>query len=510
MVACEKKSVFLHFEKKRKSRPMKRLTCWLIALLCTVNIVVAQKNITIKGTMVNGAGKIIELYNYSDKISCYEVLLDKQIVGEDQTFSLECYARYPMLVFLQIENYSQSFYVEPGREYNIYIPRFDWNIDEAKNVFLDPVVLPLEFLNLPANDINALIDKFDATVAQYIDDNRVHFDYRYRPQRQYFDSLVNVVNQQCPDVEGCDFYNRYKVYTLAQLKLNLKFDTRKHIYDQYIKGKPVLVYDENYMSLFVTLYANAISKGTHDITIHQLANWVYNLDLDTYIDSIGTDPLLRHEQVRELAALLALKESYHNFRYYDSKMVIKMIERIGQRTKFSGHQQIAENIVAGFQQTTAGSEVKPFLLPNVDKELVSLDSFKGKWVYLSFVRVGDPASQGEIETIAHFKDTIYAHNSNVAFVTIDCDREFQKMYHFLKNTKKGERYNWTWLHFNNNFDLLNNFRVVTYPTFVLINPEGKLQYDITPSPSSGFLLSPPWQQRQQSQRQDDDNPLFRR
>ena len=77
------------------------------------------------------------------------------------------------------------------------------------------------------------------------------------------------------------------------------------------------------MALFTALYANCISKGTKDIPVYRLAQWVYNLDLDTYIDSIGIDPLLRHEQVRELAALQALHESYYNFKYYDPSMVVK-------------------------------------------------------------------------------------------------------------------------------------------------------------------------------------------
>lgn len=487
---------------------MKRILLSILVLMSFVNVVDAQKNITIKGTTVNGSGKTIQLYKYSDKISCYEVKLDEQTIQSDQSFTLQCYANYPTLVFVQIDNYSQSFYVEPGRDYNIYIPRFDWNIDEAKNVYLDPVALPIEFLNLPKTDINALIDKFDRTVSEYIESHKVYFDYRYRPQKRYFDSLVVYVNKQCPDVEGCDFFNRYKVYQLAEMKLNMKFDTRRNIYNKYIQGHPVLVYDENYMSLFVALYANAISKGTKDISIHRLAHWVYNMDLSTFIDSLGVDPLLRHEQVRELAALLALKEAYHNFHYYDSESVVKMIERIGLRTKFAEHKPIVKNLVDGFQRTVAGSEVKSFSLPNVNKELVSLDSFNGKWIYLSFVRVGDPNSRSEIETMAHFKDQIYSRNDNVEFVTIVCDREFQKMYHFLKNSKHGDKYNWTWLHFNNNYELLNNFRVVSYPTFILINPEGKLHYDITPRPGSGFLVSPPWQQNQR-QVTTPTIPLFR-
>lgn len=486
---------------------MKRAVALVIACLCLLNVAVAQKNITIKCTSENAVGKTVELYQYSDKISCFEVLVDKVVIDENQQFELQCYANYPMLVFLQIDNYTQSFYVEPAREYRIKIPTFDWSRDEKEVGFSNEMALPVEFLNLPANDINILTNRFDAAVARYLEEHRAMFDYRYRPQKRYFDSLEVYVNKQCPDVEGCTFFNRYKVYQLAELKLNMKFDTRRNIFRHYIQGQPVLVNDENYMSLFVALYSNAISKGTKDISVYRLAHWVYNMDLNTFIDSIGVDPLLRHEQVRELAALLALKEAYYNFRYYDSESVVKMVERIAERTKFNEHKPIARNLVEMFHRSEGDGEVPNYVLPTVDKENFDLESLRGKWVYMAFVRVGDPVSKSELETMAHFKEQVYQSNDSVAFVTIDCDREFQKMYHFLKNSKHGDRFDWTWLHFNGNYDLLNQFRVVSYPTFVLINPNGEQQYDITPAPSSGFFLNTPWSRH--TPQSDDSNPLFR-
>lgn len=475
-----------------KSTFMKRILSLTITLLCLCNIVVAQKNITISGTIKDGEGKVVELYRYSDKISCYEVLEDSVTVGEDLRFELQTYANYPMLVFLQVENYSQSFYVEPGRTYKVHIGDFDWNVDETKNVFLDPVALPLEFVNLPEDDINILIDRFDRAVDQYVLAHRGVFDQRFRPQPKYFDSLVLEMNRVCPDVEDCDFFNRYKRYTLAKMKMDMRIVSRTKIFNEYIKDQPVICHDENYMSLFAALYSNSISKGSKHWSIHRLAHWVYNLDLDTYIDSLGADPLLRHEQVRELAALQALKESYYNYQYYDADMVVKMVEQIGRRTKFNEHKPIAENILKGFKRVQQGSDVGSFTLPDIEKNLVSLDSFQHKWVYIAFVRVGDPNCIGELETMAHFLDTVYRATDSIDFLTIVCDREYQKMFHFLKNSKHDDHYNWTWLHFDGNYDLLRHFGVCVYPSFALVTPDGRLYSEVTPAPSTGFLLTGPW------------------
>ena len=478
---------------------------FIILLAFAGSMLQAQTNITIRGEVVDGAGKEVYLYRYTDMLTRTEMEVDHTTVGSNRVFELHAFANYPTMMVLQIENYSQSFFVEPGREYEVYVPRFDWNIDEKKNIFLSPEVLPLEFVNMPADELNGLISNFEAVVADYIDNHRVYFDGRFRPQKRYFDSLEIEVRKKAPDTRN-EFYNRYKRYQLASMKYSFHFDTRRNMANRFVKGQPILYYDDNYMSFFFTLFANSVSKGTTKIPVWRMGQWVNDLKLDLYLDSIGTDTLLHNEQVRELVALEALQESYYLNRYYESDKVLQMIDLLGSRTKFPEHKTLARQLAASLRQQEQGVEMPSFTLPDVDKNMVSLDSMKGKWVYITFVRVGDKNCISELETMAHFKDSVYSRNKNVEFVTICCDREFQTMYNFLKNSKRGRKYNWTWLHFNGNYRLLERYQVVSYPHFILINPDGQLQYTITPAPATGFLMHGPWQTKQEQE----ERPFFLR
>lgn len=477
----------------------------LLLALMPCSLLSAQTNITIRGEVENGVGKRVELFRYSDMLTLTEEFVDSAVVEENHNFELKAYVNYPTMVFLQIENYSQSFFVEPGRDYEVYIPTFDWNIDEQKNIFLDPEVLPLEFVNLPENELNGLITNFEALVAQYIAEHRVYFDPRFKPQKRYFDSLEVIISKRAPDGSN-EFFNRYKRYRLAEMKYEMHFDTRRHLAAQYIKDQPILYYDDNYMTFFTALFSNSVSKGMAKVPVWRLADWVNDLQVNRYLDSLGTDSLLHNERVRELVALEALQESYYQQRYYDPDKVVQMIGMIGESSKFSEHKVLAQRIVSNFKAHEQGADVPSFVLPDVDRHPVSLDSLKGKWVYISFVRVGDPNCISELETMSHFKDSTYAKSDSVEFVTICCDREFQKMYNFLKNSKRGSKYNWTWLHFDNDFRLLEHFQVVSYPHFLLINPEGQQQYAVTPAPASGFLLKAPWLPKAD----DDAKPFFLR
>ena len=487
---------------------MKRLGIAIVMSLLAA-AAAGQTNVYICGTSAGAVGKTVGLYCYSDMLTCGEVLLDEARIDTGGAFRLGCYVNYPRLVFIQVERYSQAFYVEAGRRYEVYIPEFDWDVDERQNVYLSPVALPLEFIGVADDELNLRISRFDDAVDSFVSANRVWFDARFHPQRRWFDTLVAELRRRGVRVEsgergvgsgerreesGGDFVDSYVDYSLAGMRLALGFESRGRLAARYIEDRPIRYWDEAYMRFFFSLYADAISLGTRRVPQSRLVEWVERGDLDRYMDSVGLDPLLRNGQVRELAVLEALKESYYD-RSYSSGKVREMVARLGRQTRFSEHRELADRVLAMFDRGASGSDVPEFSLPDVDHRTVSLDDMRGKWVYLSFVRVGDPNSLAEIETMAHFRDSVYARNPDVVFVSVCCDREFEKMYHFLRTGRRGQRYNWTWLHFDGNYRLLERYGVVSYPTFLLINPEGRLHYTVTPPPASGILLHGPWERR---------------
>ncbi len=469
-----------------------KLFAVLSVLLFAAFGAVGQTNVEIAGRVEQGAGKRVLLGGYSDMLTQREVILDSAVVDADGSFEVRCYANYPRLVFVQMECYSQSFYIEPGRRYEVVVPEFDWDLNEKRNVYLDPVALPLLFQNIDSSDLNVRMMLYEEAVDSFVTANRERLDFRFHPDRRVFRQLAEMVNRRFVSGDSASvFLDRYVEYTMHEMALAMRMDSRQRLAMRYIVNEPIRYYDENYMRFFLAVYDHSISSGTKKLAQWKMAEWVDKGNLEGWLDSLGLDPLLQNEQVRELAALQALKEMYYD-KAYSREGVRLTTERLRDATKFADHRVLAESLLQSFAEQEGGEEVQSFTLPDVEHRRVSLDDFKGKWVYLSFVRVGDPNCIKELETMAHFRDTVYRTWPDVKFVTVACDREFQKMYHLLKNSKKGARYNWTWLHFDGDYRLLERLGVMSYPTFILLGPDGKQVYDYTPAPASGILLRGPW------------------
>ena len=467
-------------------------------LFASVN---AQVNVELRGSSANAAGKIIELVGYQDMLSGREVKLDQCRIDDTGGFLLRTFVNYPRLVFLQVENYSQAFYIQAGHTYNVYIPAFDWDIDETRNVFLDPVALPLEFMGVDSGELNMRIMLFDQLVDSFVLANQTRMDFKLRPDRRSVKELqqqVSALQSALTGRWGEDlFFDRYVTFQMAQMRLAMHLDSRKRLFRQFVDGNPILYHDENYMGFFFALFDHAVSGGTKKISQYRLTEWVESGDRERYFDSLGLDPMLDNEQVRELVMIQALKESYYDARY-DRPSVKRMLQGIARESKFEEHRKLAKAIMNSEYSDysdNSGNLESHFCLPNAEKETVCLDDFRGKWVYIAFVRVNDPNCLKEIETMAHFRDSLRVKNPDVELVGISCDREFQKMYHFLKNSRRGARCNWTWLHFDGNYDLLRRYGVVSYPFFLLLDPQGQPFYSYTPAPASGILLHGPWEKK---------------
>ena len=63
------------------------------------------------------------------------------------------------------------------------------------------------------------------------------------------------------------------------------------------------------------------------------------------------------------------------------------------------------------------------------------------------------------------------YKNKIQFISICADNDIDKMKKFLA---KNESYKWTFLHIGNDKNIIENYRVVTFPTYILIDGDLKI------------------------------------
>jgi peroxiredoxin len=199
--------------------------------------------------------------------------------------------------------------------------------------------------------------------------------------------------------------------------------------------------------------------------------------------------LLRNEVLRELVLLKTLDVLYSSANF-NKKAVLEVLRQFSVQSKFERHRQIASNLIETYNRFEKGMPAPEFKLLDTRDSIIKLSDYKGKIVYVNFFANWSKSCLVELELMKKLYDK---YKNQVAFVSISVDREFMKTFYLQRDHK----YEWEFLHFNNDYDLLENYSVFSYPSYVLIGKDGNIIQCPAPKPSDNIemtfesLLSPP-------------------
>ena len=151
--------------------------------------------------------------------------------------------------------------------------------------------------------------------------------------------------------------------------------------------------------------------------------------------------------------------------YFTKANIIKILNEIKSTSKYPEHRIIATNIIEKIttKKFGAGSKAPQFSLKDKTNQLIALSEFKGKPIYINFWTNWSIPSQKEMKImeVLHKK-----YKNKIHFISICADNDFEKMTTFLT---KNPSYNWNFLHLGNNKKILADYKVVTFPTYVLVD-----------------------------------------
>jgi peroxiredoxin len=436
----------------------------------------SQTEVVIKGKATGAEGKVLNLFACYDQLTYSLTKVASANIDTTGKFSFTFKTDRTFYAYLKIDFNQAPIYIEPGKTYDLSIKCPDCKSpDDKTNPYLKPKDLDVVIANSDSTELNNLIIRFNADYQNFIvknytsllklrkrsklDSFKLAIDKRYGwVKNEYFHNLVN--------------YNNAYVEEFAQLA------DQEKLAKKFICYHPVLYDNTGYMEFFNDFFKEFLTMESQHITRDDLYRTINQVkSYNAFMDSLGKDTILKNEVIREMVAMKGLGELYYT-KDFDQSVILEFYKNIEENSKFPQHRLIAENYLKIFTRLAPGTKAPDFTLKGNDGQTYSLSELnKDKYVYLIFWKTWCTPCISEMEVV---NKLMVKYGTKVQFVGIATDKEYLTYYYFMQNNKK---INFTTL-WGNNAELMENYNIVAYPTFVLIDPDGKIVQCPAEKPSS--------------------------
>ena len=438
---------------------------YLAALLSFFVQTMFGQNVLIKGNAKTYAGDILQWKTYTDQITFNEKILDECKVDNNGNFEFKINIEKPIVSFIHLNVFKGILYIEPDKKYQIVLPKKQ---KKSKADELNPFFKESEFfircLQTDSSYLNAQIKKFDKLLDYYMTESFKQF--KGKVQKTVVDSIIRKIDQNFEHTDN-DFFNDYKEYSYAAYRLIAYERNKEKFISQYFSHRQILYDNPAYMDLFNRIFNNylkvlyASPKGK--AIPYNLIKLKSLSGLKACLDSF---PYLQNDSLKELVLLKSLYDNFYKDDFPKSSILF-MLDSIQQATQIPEIQNIAQNITKKLTTLLIGYPAPDFKLKNSKGKLLSLKDYKGDFVYLNFCTPESYSCQKDFKTLQQLYMQQY---EKLKIVSICVCNSYEEM----KKLVKENKYKWDFLYYNKNNELLQKYNVRVYPSYYMINPEGKL------------------------------------
>jgi hypothetical protein len=446
--------------------------------------------VVLHGNNPEYANLTLTFKQFGNQISDTEETIAETKVQPNGDFELKFEIDQTTYIFSHLGVFFMYLYVEPGTEYNIKLPkRVDKKSEDILNPFFEELMLQLvvpEYKVLGQSEkgkvtegLNFLINSFDNTFNPLYTKYSVAIMSRKKPEA--LDSTLKNLDKIFGN-SGNSYFRDYYTYRIGMLKFTSSKFKSRNISDNYFLNKPVLYNNPAYMTLFNKVY----EKYFVYFGMTESGKTIYN-DINTsksltcLKETLAQDKVLANDTLKEFVILKALHDGCSEMEFSRSGM-LQILDSLIISSKISYHRKIASQIRDKVSKLITGFAPPPFQLLNQDSVLVSLDSFKESYVYLAFVTTQNYACLKDFDLLKRIQDK---YGKLVKIVAISADESLSAVRHFTQNYKQ---YNWPFLHYANQPDIIKDYDLRVFPTYFLIDREGKLVMSPAPGPSENFEI----------------------
>ena len=448
----------------------------LFSILLVILTTESYSSTILKGKAPSYSGETLYFYTYPDLITKRPKEIGSCPVNDQGEFNFEFDINSTFQVFIKLGRVAGYLYAEPGKVYELILPPWQpKTMNDRLNPYFQPQIIHLGVANQGTDDLNVLIQKFEQIFNPFVNEYALQKYLRKEKEADRFryviDSLFSGYNEE--------YLQQYIIYRLSLLDY-IKYSGGKQS-DFYSKFPRTKVEYENpgFVDLFNRVFVRFLyqySKTPEGTTVNEV---IYRSPAYSHIlKSVKNAGLFKNDSLIELVILKGIYDELYESDYPKINL-LTLLDSIHMESAIQKNLNIVDNIVWKATRLEEGSHAPGFKLINLENILTSLDDFKGKYVYLNFISFQSYACQVQFPILSDLADDF---RDSLVVVSISIDESTQEM----KNQVINKNYSWPFLHLGDDPVLLNEYDIRAYPTYFLLDKEGKFIGSPAPSPMDNF------------------------
>lgn len=439
---------------------MKYILSLLSILLLNIVTTAHAQEVFIEGYAQNMASGTVEVYETVDYLTRYERKIGTGTITSDSTFNVRFTTNGTQKVKVKINNNYFYTYVQPKAKYDLYVKdKSPYNPERPEGNLVEYF-----FGGLQESDINYKIIEFDDEILEFLRNNYRRTDVRAREFMYKLDTFNMEVQEKYKD-DTSSYFEVYRRYGLASLD-DLSFigaSNRIQKFDYYLKPFTVSYNNDRYMEYFLNFYEN-YHYNLSRTKEQEFYNALVKASPTLLMNSLGNVYEVKHNlRVRELVLINMMSDLYYNVDY-PQEPILNVLDSLAGFALFHEHKAIAKNMRKRLTELKPGvrSPNFEFTQNEITKEK---GDYLGKYHYVSFVNTDIKNSLAELELL---RALYLKYGGTTQFTTFIINNSNQS----LEKIKKKYDIQWEIAEIDKKGAIIQDFQILTYPQYVLIDPIG--------------------------------------
>jgi peroxiredoxin len=448
-----------------------------LVLMILLGLLAQAGQITVTGRAPSYANTQLTFYRTSDWITGTEEIAGDCRVSDSGDFRMVIPLETITQLLIYPGIYKGYFFAEPGKAYQLILPeKRDKSPEDMLNPFFEPVEIHLGLANFTSDDLNILIVMFDDAYIPYYDK---HVNNVYgKSDLKKLEEDIGQIEMPFRDYQS-SFFRDYRQYRYGMLKLSANQQRVQSLSDEYFNNHPVLYGNPAYADLFNQVYdkyfvffgRTEAGKQIYQ-DINQAGSYYDLLNTLSKTENFSNDTLI------ELVTLKQLHDEFYSNQFSRTGLLL-ILDSLIAGTGIAEHKEFGMNIKRKITRLQPGYEPPQFALRDTEGNLVHLSDYRGEYVYLNFCTCQSYTCLNEFDMLS---DLYARHKDRLTILTVATDPREDVLRQFLAK----KQYNWKFLYYDSQPDILKEYDIRAFPTYFLIGPDGRLIYSPALSPAENF------------------------